>query len=139
VIRTFPDANILIAACRKDREHSENAQRLLEDPCRVFLASVFLRLEVFPQASYHQYPLQRAYLNEFFMSPGLEWATDLNAVVQLALSESEQHGLGALDSLHIAAAMLLGADQFITAEKPTKPMFRVRNLNVIYIKDAVHV
>ncbi len=48
------------------------------------------------------------------MDPDLEWANDLNAVTNRALHEAEQHGLLAMDSLHIAAALLLGADELIT-------------------------
>ena len=32
------------------------------------------------------------------------------------------HGLGAMDALHLAAAFKVGAE-FVSAEKPTKPMY----------------
>jgi hypothetical protein len=35
----------------------------------------------------------------------------------------------------VTAALSLGAEEFITTEKPTKPMFRVSDINVISILD----
>jgi hypothetical protein len=43
---------------------------------------------------------------------------------------ARQHGLAAVDALHLAAAIRQGAEEFITAEKPGKPMFRVRGITV---------
>jgi hypothetical protein len=40
-----------------------------------------------------------------------------------------------MDALHLAAALSIGAEEFITTEKPTKPMFRVSSINVISILD----
>jgi predicted nucleic acid-binding protein len=90
-------------------------------------------LEVFPKVALHAFPLQRAFLNEFFMEPSLEWASDLNAVVDLAVSESERHGLSAMDALHVAAALALKADQLITTEKPGKPIYRADGVQVVYV------
>lgn len=67
------------------------------------------------------------------MDPALDWASDLNGVVNLAISESEQHGLAAMDALHVAAALLLGADEFVTTEKPGKPIYRVTGFQVVHI------
>ena len=108
MIRTFLDSGILISAVRGDRPHSERCQRIIEDHRRTLLTSVFIRLEVYPQVTYHHFALQRAYLNEIFMEPALEWASDLNAIVHLSLSEAERHGLGTCSSnassLHRALA-----------------------------------
>jgi hypothetical protein len=40
-----------------------------------------------------------------------------------------------MDALHIAAALSTGAEEFLTTEKKTKPMFRISNINVISIFD----
>jgi hypothetical protein len=53
--------------------------------------------------------------------------------VNLAISESERHGLAAMDALRAAAALLLGADEFVTTEKPGKPIYRVDGLHVVHI------
>ncbi len=42
-----------------------------------------------------------------------------------------KYGLSAMDALHIAAAISVGAEEFIITEKPTKPMYRVTGLKVV--------
>lgn len=116
MIRTFVDSGVLIAAARGDRDESEPSMRVLEDPNRRILTSVFVRLEVYPKVAFHSFPLQRAFMNEFFMDPLIEWERDLDAIVKNALREAETYGLSAMDSLHVAAALLLDADQFVTTE-----------------------
>ena len=69
------------------------------------------------------------------MPPENEWARDLNAIVELAISEAEDHGLAGMDALHIAAAMLLEADEFVTTEKHGRPIYRVDSLQVTYLGD----
>ncbi|MBI1895804.1 MAG: PIN domain-containing protein [Acidobacteria bacterium] len=133
MIRTFIDSGVLIAAARAEHAESEPALRLLEDPGRRMLTSMFVRLEVYPKTAFHAYALQRAFLNEFFMDPSLEWASDLSGLVNLAISESERHGLAAMDALHAAAALLLGAEEFVTTEKPGKPIYRADGFHVLHI------
>ena len=139
MIRTFLDSGILIAASRGDLAASEKSMRVLEDPGRRFLTSVFVRLEVFPKVARHEFPLQRAFLNEFFADRSLEGASDLDAVINLAVSEAERHGLSAMDALHVAAALLLKADQLITTEKPGKPIYRAEGVQVMYVDKLEHL
>jgi hypothetical protein len=63
------------------------------------------------------------------------WAPDLNTIIRDAHQIGCQYGLAAMNALHLAAALLIGADEFITTEKPTKPMFRVSGINIISILD----
>lgn len=81
MIRTFVDSGVLIAAARGDHAESEPALRMLEGADRQLLTSPFFRLEVYPKTEFHTYTLQRAFLNEFFMDLSLEWARDLNGLV----------------------------------------------------------
>ena len=39
-------------------------------------------------------------------------------------------GLSALDALHIATALFAEVDEFVTTEKPGKPMYRVKDFKV---------
>jgi hypothetical protein len=39
-------------------------------------------------------------------------------------------GLAALDALHLAAAVSTGAEEFITTEKPGKPLYRATDIRV---------
>lgn len=45
-------------------------------------------------------------------------------------------GLGAMDALHIAAALSVGATEFITNEKPEKSIHRTQSIKVISIHSA---
>jgi predicted nucleic acid-binding protein len=51
----------------------------------------------------------------------------------LAQQQAEKFGLSALDSLHVAAAISASADEFITTEKPGKPLHRVRDFRIISV------
>ena len=44
---------------------------------------------------------------------------------------AEKYGLAAVDALHIAAAVRLGAEEFYTSERPGKPMFPVKELKIV--------
>ena len=55
MIRTFIDANILIAAATGRDALFDRAWAMLDDPERVFLTSEFVRLEVMPKAVYFQH------------------------------------------------------------------------------------
>jgi hypothetical protein len=113
---------VLIAASR-GAEDSERALRVLDSYRRMPLTSIFVKLEAYPKAA-RFHPIQRAFLNEYFMSPSVEWAADLYAVVNLGMTEAERYGLGAMDSLHVAAAILLSADVLVTTEKPSQSIYR---------------
>ena len=43
------------------------------------------------------------------------------------------YGLAAMDALHVAAALEIQADELITTEKQTKPMHRVREIQIVSI------
>jgi len=38
--------------------------------------------------------------------------------------------------MHIAAAIRLGADEFVTMEKTTKPIYREKQVKVIHLSDS---
>ena len=48
--------------------------------------------------------------------------------------EAEQAGLNALDALHIAAAKLGGAEEFVITERLTTALFRVVGLKMTTIR-----
>jgi predicted nucleic acid-binding protein len=61
------------------------------------------------------------------------WANPLDELVDRAEREAGRHGLNALDALHVAAAMMTGADELVTTEGLQKPMHRVTDVNVVTI------
>jgi predicted nucleic acid-binding protein len=130
--RSFVDSGVLIAAARGNSERTERALTALSDVDQVFLSSIFIKLEVLPKAICYK---QQTEVNfyEFFFSNVTDWATDLERLTQSAYELAYIYGLSGLDALNIAAAIALKADEFITTEKPTKPLYRVPNLRFISI------
>ncbi len=123
---TFLDAGILIAAVRGQEEEAACALAILEDPERSFLTSDFLRLEVLPKAIYYQRPAEAALYERYFAKA--RFIPVSAALVAQAYTEACTFGLSALDALHIAAAKFSGAEEFITTERRTTPLFRVTGL-----------
>jgi hypothetical protein len=54
-------------------------------------------------------------------------------MVAIADEESRRNGLGALDALHVAAAHILGADEFVTTEGANKSVHRTRLVQVVFL------
>jgi len=50
------------------------------------------------------------------------------SLMRQVYTEAYTCGLSALDALHVAAAKCSGAEEFITTERPTTPLFRVTGL-----------
>jgi predicted nucleic acid-binding protein len=132
-IRTFLDSGVLIAAFKGASELRTTALRELEDPRRLFLTSPFVRLEVLPKAIFNKQTGEARFYERFFA--GAIFAKDLKAILTLAEKEAAASGVGSMDSLHIAAAHLLNADEFITTEKPRKSIHRSSLVKVIYLFD----
>jgi hypothetical protein len=41
-----------------------------------------------------------------------------------------------MDAIHVALAIAADVDEFVTAEKPNKPIFRVRTISIHSIQDV---
>jgi predicted nucleic acid-binding protein len=132
VTRTFLDAGVLIAGGRLMDPRGVAAQRLLDDSDRVFVSSPFVRLEVLPKATYYRRRHEVAFYEAYFARVAA-WAEPLERIVALAEREANQHGLGAMDALHVAAAVLLAADELVTTERPTSPLHRTTSVKVVSI------
>jgi hypothetical protein len=50
--------------------------------------------------------------------------------VRHAYELAARFGLAALDALHVAAAFSVGATEFVTSEKSTKPLHRITEIRV---------
>lgn len=130
--RTFIDAGVLIQAARGETEIAERALAILQDENREFASSIFLKMEVLPKAVFHQNDDEIEFYNIFF--DGVEyWATDLEQIVKKAYTECSKYGLGAMDALHVAAALSVNATELITNEKPTKSIHRTQSISLISI------
>jgi predicted nucleic acid-binding protein len=129
---TYVDANVLICAFRGDHAATEAALAVLGDADRTFVTSEYLRLETLPKPSFHGKTREVAFLNTFFDAAG-RCVSSAPEIIQRALELASRHDLAPMDALHVSSALAGNADELITVEKPTKPLFRVRELRVISI------
>jgi len=108
---------------------------VLYDPNRDIVGTSLLALETVGHASFNNRSLELEFYRKFFESIVTE-QTDVNeglvAEAMLVSKATDAHGI---DALHIAAAVKLGAHEFITSEKATKPMFRETRLKVRHLDD----
>ncbi len=132
-MKTFIDAGVLITAWRGQAAERLRALTVLNDPSREFVSSPFVQLEVLPKAQYYQQKAEVEFYEAFFASVAV-WVTDCNQVTAEAQDVSRRFGLSALDGLHIAAALLAGAAEFVTAERPTSPFSRVTGITVVTVR-----
>ncbi|KXK32842.1 MAG: PIN domain protein [Candidatus Brocadia sinica] len=128
-ILTYVDANILIAAVRGRDDIHQRAMKILDDPNREFTASEFLRLEVLPKPLFNKLNDEAEFYEAFFETIE-KWASNFQDIVKDAYKYAVRHGLSALDALHVASALTVGADEFVTGEKPTKPINSVSALKI---------
>lgn len=131
-ILTFADVNVLIAAARGKHAKEAAAINLLGDPNRDFCATVFLELETRPKAVWFPNQLEADFYEEFFSNVKI-WLTIDSQVLKDALNLACTFGLGAGDALHAVAALQMKADEFVTLEKPSKPLARIPQLQGVHL------
>lgn len=135
MIRTFLDSGVLIAAVRATGERGIRALVLFNDAERVFVTSDFVRMEVLPKAIYYKRQAEVAFYERFFSTAAQVVQYSESLLIQ-AYTEACTVGLSALDALHIAAARASGAEEFLTTERPTSPLFRVTGITVTSLDTA---
>lgn len=128
--RTYLDSSVLIQAVQG--VDGDKTAGLLDDPEREFVAATFLKLELLPQPTFHKRKAELVFLKAFFERV-VEWREADEALLTAALAEAQSVPLSAVDAIHVAAAKALVCDEFITAEKPGKPLHKVRDLKVRFL------
>jgi predicted nucleic acid-binding protein len=130
--RTYIDANVLIAAFRGEEQVAQRALRVLDDPGRKLVVSDYLRLEVLPKPTFHKRQEEVEFMQTVFdgAAENLETSSDLTS---RALAMASKYDMTPIDALHIGAAAVAGVDEFVTMEKPTKPMCKVEEVKVVSI------
>ena len=122
-MRTAVDSNVLIAAFRGDSAAHDAAVAILDDPDREFLSSAYVRLEVLPKTLFYGNEDERSFYEAFF-----EVATQIPISEErfhAAYAHAAQYNLSAGDAIVTEAAIHAGAEEFVTAEKKSKPMFSI--------------
>ena len=130
--KTYIDSGVLISAFQGTQAVSIRANRILNDENREFASSRFVQLEVLPKAIFNKQQDEAEFYETFF-SAVIHWATDLDHIILDAYQIACTYGLAAMDAVHVAAALQLKADELITTEKLTKPMHRVKEIQIISI------
>lgn len=108
------------------------ALTVLSDPHRKFISSPFVRLEVRPKAVFYQTLTETAFYDTFFASVS-QWVNEYKKLMAQAVRVSEKCGLNGMDALHIAAALLARANQFVITERPASPLIRVQEVEILSI------
>lgn len=130
--KTYVDSGVLITAFQGIQLASLRANAILNSSDREFLSSQFVKLEILPKTVYHKQQDEAEFYETFFDAVS-HWVVDVEQVTQTAYQLASTYGLAAMDALHVAAALLLKADDLVTTEKPTKPMYRVTEIQIISI------
>jgi predicted nucleic acid-binding protein len=131
-VKTFLDSGVLITAFQGQTEAAQKALQLLNDPTREFIASAFLKLEVLPQPTWNKRQIELEFYRAFF-SGVHHYASASETLAEAALEIAANFGLEAMDALHVVVASSLGAAEFFTTEKLTKPIHRLNTPKVIFL------
>ena len=131
-MKTFIDSGVLITGWRGQIAPRMKALTILSESNRQFISSPFVQLEVLPKAEYYKNQDELEFYAEFFQSVN-HWVQDCDLITKEGLLISKRFGLNALDALHIAAAVIGSADEFVTAERITSPFSRVSLIKIIFI------
>jgi hypothetical protein len=75
----------------------------------------------------------KGFYDEYFKAA--EWFRDLDKIEAAAQIEAAKSGLAAMDALHLAAAYLSRADEFVTTERPGKPISRSSLVRIVHLFD----
>ncbi|MBE9202865.1 PIN domain-containing protein [Synechocystis salina LEGE 06099] len=126
------DANLLIAAWRNKDDLGMRALDILDDPQRIIVLSRAVWLEVMPKAIYHKQVTEMTFYQKVFdIAEVREWSVE---AFYKAENLAQQYGIAAMDAVHLAIAITANVDEFVSAEKPKKPMFRISEIVVRSIR-----
>jgi hypothetical protein len=129
VTRTFLDSGVLLTAWR-GKECCDQALAVMEDGSREFCTAQLVKLELLPKPAFFKQKLETEFYGTYFAQVKHEEPLS-EALGNEALALASAHGIAAADALNLCAALRLGAEEFITSEKPGKPMFSVPKIRVI--------
>ncbi len=132
---TFVDSGLLIAAARGTDEFAQRAIDILDDPERQFISSDYVRLEILPKPVFNDYEEEADFYRAFFEEVSV-WVESSAELSEHALETACHHGLSAVDALHVAAAERENAEELVTSEGSTKPLFRVASMKITSIRDG---
>lgn len=128
-IVTYLDTSCLIAVADAEAQRAEQVFVLLDDPQRAFVHSPFTTLETLPLAIHYRNKRREQFFR-LYINLCAHFSNNLPAIMDEACRQAERYGIVGIDACHIAAAIVGFVDEFYTFEKPTKPMFRTKEIKV---------
>jgi len=131
--RTYIDASVLIAAFQGDGIISRRAMEVLDDPNRELVVSDFLRLEVLPKPTFHKRTEEVEFMNAVLENAAENVPCD-PGVTKKAIELASDYDVAPMDALHVGAASAAKVDEFVTMEKSTKPICRVKEIRVTSLR-----
>ena len=123
-IKTVVDSCVLRTALEGVGEANKKALEVLDDTAREFMAVDFVALETIPKPLFQKYQDQAFFYQSFFDNAPLRVEVTSD-ITKLALRLASEHDIGPMDSLIVSSAIIRGADELSTVEKPTLPMHRL--------------
>jgi predicted nucleic acid-binding protein len=127
---TFLDTNVLINAMCGETELAARCFAVIDDPDREFVVSDFLKLELLPKPVCFKQNESEAFYREY-LSAASKMLETTPETTRRAFDLACLHGLGAIDAIHFQTAIEAEATEFITAEKQTKPYFKINHPSVV--------
>ncbi len=129
-MKTLLDSGVLLTAWRGNSPAAAAAKRALEGDSREFVTCENVKLELLPKPAFEKRHAEVEFYHAHF-SEAAACEPFSDALGKSALALAKKHGLSAGDALNLAAAIRLGADEFVTSELPGKPVFRASGIKVI--------
>jgi hypothetical protein len=100
---------------------------------REYVTSDYIRLEVIPKATFHANHSELEFYETFFQA-NIRCIPTSESLIREAMNEGCKTGISGIDALHIACAVFAGAEELITTEKTSKPMYRTKLIKVTCIR-----
>lgn len=132
--RTYVDSCVLIAAYQGTREISSAAMAVLDDPDRQFVVSSYIELEVLPKPLFYNRAGEVAFMHRF-LGDASERIETSQEIIGGAVTLAAKYDLSPIDALHASVAKTAGVDELVTLEGCNKPLLRVRDPNVVTLRE----
>jgi len=123
---------VLISALRGETRIASAAQGFLYDSLREYVTSDYVKVELLPKCVFHKNEEEREFYESFFNSTSLRVPSS-DDLLAFAIEEGTKTGISGLDAIHIACALVAGAEELITSERSTKLIHRANGIKVISI------
>ena len=105
---------------------------ILGDASRLFVSSRFVQLEVMPKAVHFGHIPEQEFFQTYF--DAVTYWAEPGDIIESAYREACAAGLSAMDALHVAAAIAVGADELVTAERAKPIVTRVQSIRVVPVR-----